>query len=150
MLLASTRVATSAGSPMGPASPQVKGPGGARLPNTFTRSAFPFFTSARILPTRVLRMSLPARSVSPLNARTWAARAAGSATYLGDAKYFSSLDLTCRYHQLGLQANDWPKTAFNTCTHVGKFEWRVLPFGMTNAPPVFQTAMNRIFGRQLY
>ena len=39
---------------------------------------------------------------------------------LGGAKYFSSLDLTSGYHQLGLQASDWPKTTFNT--HVGKFE----------------------------
>ena len=66
---------------------------------------------------------------------------------LGGKKYFSSLDLTSGYHQLGLQASDWLKTAFNT--HVGKLEWRVLPFGLTNAPAVLQTAMNRIFSRHL-
>lgn len=66
---------------------------------------------------------------------------------LGGAKYFSSLDLTSGYHQLGLHKQDWPKTAFNT--HIGKFEWRVLPFGLTNAPAVFQTAMNRVFGPHL-
>jgi len=66
---------------------------------------------------------------------------------LGGAKYFSSLDLTSGYHQLGLHASDWPKTAFNP--HVEKFEWRVLPFGLTNAPAVFQTVMNGVFGRHL-
>ena len=63
------------------------------------------------------------------------------------SKYFSTLDLAAGYHQLKLQQTDVPKTAFNN--QFGKFEWQVLPFGLTNAPAVFQHAMNRIFGRHL-
>ena len=63
------------------------------------------------------------------------------------AKYLSSFDLAARYHQLKLQPSDVPKTAFNT--HFGKFEWRVPPVGLTNAPAVFQHAMNRVLGTHL-
>ena len=66
---------------------------------------------------------------------------------LGGARYFSSLDLTSGYHQLVLHSKDWEKTAFNT--HMGKFEWRVLPFGLTNAPAVFRAAMHQIVGKFL-
>jgi hypothetical protein len=66
---------------------------------------------------------------------------------LAGANYFSSLDLTSGYHQLVLQPSDRPKTAFNT--HIGKYEWKVLPMGLTNAPAVFQNVMHRIFGRHL-
>ena len=63
---------------------------------------------------------------------------------LSGAKYFSSLDLTSGYHQLVLSEEDRPKTAFNT--HFGKFEYKVLPMGLCNAPAVFQSAMNTLFG----
>ena len=62
---------------------------------------------------------------------------------LSNAKYFSSLDLISGYHQLVLREADRPKTAFNT--HIGKYEYKVLPMGLTNAPAVFQYAMNEIF-----
>jgi len=66
---------------------------------------------------------------------------------LAGAKHFTSLDLTSGYHQIGLNPSDWEKTAFNT--HIGKFEWRVLPFGLCNAPAIFQATMNRVFAGQL-
>ena len=37
-----------------------------------------------------------------------------------------------------------PKTAFRT--HTGLFEFKVLSFGLTNAPAVFQREMNKVFG----
>ena len=66
---------------------------------------------------------------------------------LNGATYLSTLDLAAGYHQLKLKESDVPKTAFNT--HFGKFEWRVMPFGLTSAPAVFQHAMNRVFGAHL-
>ena len=66
---------------------------------------------------------------------------------LSGARCFSSLDLTSGYHQLVLRDSDRPKTAFNT--HFGKFEYKVLPIGLCNAPAVFQAAMNTVFGSLL-
>lgn len=39
------------------------------------------------------------------------------------------------------------KTAFRT--HNGYFEFRVMPFGLCNAPSSFQATMNNIFGPYL-
>ena len=63
---------------------------------------------------------------------------------LAGARCSSSLDLTSGNHQLVLRESDSPKTAFNT--HIGRFEYKVLPVGLSNAPAVFQSAMNQIFG----
>ena len=67
---------------------------------------------------------------------------------LSGAQYFSSLDLTSGYHQLVLHPDDVEKTAFNS--HIGKYQFKVLPFGLTNAPSVFQTAMNTLFSDMLH
>ena len=54
---------------------------------------------------------------------------------LGKSKYFSSLDLKSGYWQVSM--ND--KTAF--ACHRGLFEFNVMPFGLSNAPAVFQELM---------
>ena len=48
------------------------------------------------------------------------------------------------YHQVRIAAEDVPKTAFRT--HKGLYEFKVLSFGLTNAPAVFQREMNKVFG----
>ncbi|KAG1035859.1 hypothetical protein G6F43_013161 [Rhizopus delemar] len=66
---------------------------------------------------------------------------------LKGAQYFTSLDLKSGYHQVRIAPEDVPKTAFNT--RYGQFEFLVLPFGLTNAPPTFQSLMNRVLGDYL-
>ena len=61
---------------------------------------------------------------------------------LGKSKCFTTLDLASGYWQIKVHENSQEKTAF--ITHQGLYEFRVMLFGVMNAPAVFQHLMQRV------
>lgn len=63
-------------------------------------------------------------------------------SHLGGNRFFSVIDLKSGFHQIPLREEDIEKTAFSI--NNGKFEFTRLPFGLKNAPSIFQRALDDI------
>ena len=61
---------------------------------------------------------------------------------LAGKRWFSALDLASGYWQVPLSPEARCKTAF--ATHSGLFQFRVMPFGLCNAPATFERLMDRV------
>ena len=61
---------------------------------------------------------------------------------LGGSQYFSTLDLRSGFWQTALDTRDADKTAF--ITRKGQFRFKVLSFGLVNAPSLFQRIMDLV------
>jgi hypothetical protein len=61
---------------------------------------------------------------------------------LQDAQWFTTLDLASGYWQIKVKKKDQEKTAF--ITKFETYEFKVMPFGLCNAPATFQRTMDKV------
>ena len=65
-----------------------------------------------------------------------------SVARLGCACYFTTLYLGSGFWQVPLRDEDRPKPAF--ACELGLFQWKVMPFGLSNANATFQRLMSKV------
>lgn len=67
---------------------------------------------------------------------------------LHDEVHLSKIDLHSSYHQIYMREKDVEKRTFHY--HYDHYELLVIPFGLTNAPSIFQSCMNHISNEKLH
>ena len=92
---------------------------------------------------------MPAKIITPIKAR----RIKLLLCYVRDVifdklrktKFYHVIDLKSGFHQIPMKPSDIHKTAFSI-DPLGRFEFRVLPFGLRNSPRTFQRVLNTVLG----
>ena len=67
---------------------------------------------------------------------------------LKGASVFSKINIHYGYHQLRVKEDDITKTAF--WSRYDHYEFKEMPFRLTNAPATFTDLMNKVFREYLY
>ncbi|TPX47565.1 hypothetical protein SeLEV6574_g02595, partial [Synchytrium endobioticum] len=63
--------------------------------------------------------------------------------FLSTAKVFSKIDLRSAYHQIRIAEGQEGLTSFRC--QFGQYEYKVMPFGLANAPSIFMRFINTLF-----
>ena len=67
---------------------------------------------------------------------------------LAGSRFFSTMDLQSAFHQVEVENEDKPKTAFTT--PLGLLEFNRMPFSLCNAPATYQRLMQHVFNAETF